>query len=166
MKHIKGDLIEADVDVLVHVCNNHHVMGSGIAYFLKKKFPQVYEADLETPQGDESKMGTCSTALISDNRLVCNLYAMWGIGNNGNPLERNLSYDHFYNGLFRICEEISKQYPHTITVIGLPKYVGCCRAGGSWEVVEAMIKDIELIFSEFVQFEIYELENGEMKAIT
>ena len=164
MKHIKGDLIESDVGVMVHVCNNYHVMGSGIAYFLKQKYPQVYEADLDTPQGDESKMGTYSVAAIQDNRFVCNLYAMWGIGSNGNPLERNLSYDHFYNGLYKICEEIATKYPLTTTIVGLPKYVGCCRAGGSWDIVEAIIKDIETIFSEYISFHIYELENGEVKA--
>jgi hypothetical protein len=163
MKHLKGDLIESDVDALVHCCNNHHVMGSGIAYFLAKKFPQVYEADLETERDCETKMGSFSKATISNNRLVYNLYAMWGIGNDGHPLNRNLSYDSFHNGLWNICEDLEHEIKLSPIVVGLPKYIGCCRAGGVWSIVEKIIEDIESKF-ERISFEIYELENGEMTA--
>jgi len=164
MKYYKGDLIEANVDALVHCCNNYHVMGSGIAYFLAKKFPQVYQADLETERDCESKMGYFSKAMISENRMVYNLYAMWGIGNDGQPLHRNLSYDSFYNGLWRICEELEGEFSLPLPIhVGLPKYIGCCRAGGEWSIVEKMIEDIESKFIR-IAFEIYELENGEMTA--
>lgn len=163
MKEIKGDLLEGDVDAMVHVCNNHHVMGSGIAYFLKKKWPQVYDADLETEKDCESKMGTFSKALVDKNRMVYNLYAMWGIGNDGHPLHRNLSYDSFYNGLWNVCKDIESTMPNDIIVVGLPKYVGCCRAGGEWSIVQSIIEDIESKCSKII-FWVYDIENGEVKA--
>jgi len=164
MKQLIGDLIESDVDALVHCCNNHHTMGSGIAYFLAKTFPQVYQADLETERDCETKMGSFSKAVITNNRVVYNLYAMWGIGNDGDPLNRNLSYDSFYNGLWNICKDLENVMKlNPCIVVGLPKYIGCCRAGGEWSLVEKMIEDIENKF-ERITFEIYELENGEMTA--
>lgn len=165
MKEILGDLLKSDeVDVMVHVCNNHHVMGSGIAYFLKKKWPQVYEADLETERDCESKMGTFSKALVDNNRVVYNLYAMWGVGNDGHPLHRNLSYDSFYNGMFRIIEDVLDTVPLQPIIIGVPKNIGCCRAGGSWEIVEAMLYELEQIFDGHIEFYVYNFEEAEKQA--
>jgi len=161
MKNVKGDLLESDVDVMVHCCNLYHTFGSGIAYFISKKFKEAYDADLATVHGCDTKLGTFSKADIGGGQWIYNLYAMWGIGNNGNPMNRNLSYDHFYNGLYKICIDMIKN--SIGTTIGLPKYIGCCRAGGNWEIVNAMLQEIEKDFPQ-LEFVVYELENGEMTA--
>jgi hypothetical protein len=163
MKQFKGNLLDSDVDVMVHVCNLYHTFGSGIAYYIRKKYPNVYQADLDTEYDCESKLGTFSKDWIEDNRLIYNLYAMYGIGNDGSPLHRNLSYDHFYNGLYRICCDVKDTFKLIPIVIGVPKYIGCCRAGGSWDIVESILKDIESQY-EGIEFHVYELENGEMVA--
>ncbi len=163
MKTYIGDLLDSDCDVLVHCANIYHTFGSGIAYFIKKRFPEAYAADLETECGCESKLGTFSKATISNNRVLYNLYAMYGIGNDGHPLNRNLSYDHLYNGLYEICEDALKETNNFPITIGLPKYIGCCRAGGNWIIVESIVQEIEKLFHN-VEFHIYELENAETTA--
>jgi hypothetical protein len=38
-------------------------MSAGIAKEIKKVFPEVYQKDLETPQGDKRKLGHFSSVL-------------------------------------------------------------------------------------------------------
>jgi O-acetyl-ADP-ribose deacetylase (regulator of RNase III) len=162
MKYFTGDLLEANVDVICHVANIYHTFGSGIAYFIRQTYPLAYEADLETENGCESKLGTFSSADVTPHLAIYNLYAMYGIGNNGHPLNRNLSYDHFYDAMYKVCEDI-KASPIMTTIVGIPKYIGCCRAGGNWEIVNTMLQELEKQFSH-IEFHVYELENGEITA--
>lgn len=152
MKYIKGDLLKSDQwEIAVQICNLYHCFGGGIARSIREKFPLVYKADLETKNGDESKLGTFSYGATNDYRNIFNIYAMYGIGNDSTPLGRNLSYDHLYNALYKICKEL-----HTLhkIEIGCPKFLGCARAGGSWPVVEAILGDMETMFD--VEFIIHE----------
>ena len=152
MKYIKGDLLESDEwGVAIQICNLYHCFGSGIAKSIREKFPKVYNADLATVNGDESKLGTFSYGETNDYRHIFNIYAMIGLGNDSTPLGRNLSYDHFYNALYKICKEMPTLYK---VKIGCPKFLGCCRAGGSWVVVESILKDMESMFD--VEFVIHE----------
>ena len=161
MKHIKGDLLEADCDALVHVANSYKTFGSGIAYHIKNKFPQVYQADLDHEFDIlEEILGNFTKAIISKGRVIYNLYAMWGLGNDGNPKHRNLSYDAFYDGILNVVEDALKNTAIKPVVIGFPYLGGCCRAGGSWKVVEAILNDIEGQYED-IEFHIYELENAE-----
>lgn len=163
MKYIDGDLLEGDWDSACHVCNLYKTMGSGVAYFLKKKWPEVYMADCELDVSDEVKLGTFSKAFLPDSRTVYNLYAMWGLGNNGTPLGRNCTYDNLYNALYTMCDDIthSNKFQSKFT-IGLPYLMGACRAGGSWRIIEAIIQDIEETFDniEFVCYVLPEFETS------
>jgi hypothetical protein len=147
---------------MIHCCNLYHIFGSGIAYFIGKKYPEAYKADLETENGCESKLGSFSKATTNDGKMIYNLYAMYGIGNDGNPMNRNLAYDHFYDGIYKICDDVGVN-PIRPIIIGIPKYIGCCRAGGNWNIIDIMLQEIEKDFPD-VEFHIYELENGEMSA--
>lgn len=160
-----GDLLEAeDIDAAVHCVNLYHTFGSGIALAIGRKYPEVYEADKLTPYDDETKLGYFSKAAIDGGKWIYNLYAMWGLGNNGHPLGRNLSYDHFYNGVYRICEDAEDTLLlHDTIKIGLAYGTGCVRAGGSWHVVESILWDIEAQFPH-IEFVIYELEEAETVA--
>jgi O-acetyl-ADP-ribose deacetylase (regulator of RNase III) len=160
MKYIQGNLLEGDWDVAMHCANPYKVMGSGIAYYLKQKWPEVYEADERFHLEDEDRLGHSSYAILPDNRGVINLYGQIGIGNDGNPLNRNCSYDHLYDAIYRACETLCR-LESTFT-IGIPYGMASVRAGGSWIIVEAILKDIESKFP--VEFIIYDIDNGEMTA--
>lgn len=159
MKEIKGDLLEGDWDAAFHCANVHCTMGSGVAYFLRQKWPQVYQADIETVDvpGTE-KLGWFTNASVDHNKMVYNLYGQVGIGNDGTVIGRNCQYDHLYNAMYRACEKICLLKEDV--KIGIPKYMGCCRAGGNWTIVSAMLQTLEEEFP--VEFIIYDIENGEM----
>jgi O-acetyl-ADP-ribose deacetylase (regulator of RNase III) len=168
MKYKKGNLLDGDWDVAMHCANIECVMGSGIAYYLKEKWPEVYQADLDYHDNlmgssmiaqKSDKLGRSSVAILPDNRLVINLYGQVGIGNDGHPLNRNCRYDYLYDAIYRACDRLCKlESPFTI---GIPYGMASVRAGGSWIIVEAILKDIESKFP--VEFIIYDIDNGEMK---
>jgi len=154
MKYIEGDLLEGDWDVAMHCVNPHQVMGSGVAYFLKKKWPEVYQADLDYNVDPDEKLGNSTIAILSDRRLVINLYGQVGIGNNGTPLDRNCRYDYLYNAIYRACEALTLIQDGL--KIGVPYKMASDRAGGSWVIVEAILKDIEKKFP--VEFVVYDID--------
>jgi O-acetyl-ADP-ribose deacetylase (regulator of RNase III) len=163
MKYLQGDLLENDWDAAFHCANTYCVMGSGVAYFLKKKWPSVFEADLQTKDlSEEEKLGEFSWAEVEPNKTVYNLYAQRGVGNNGHPLNRNCSYDHLYDSIFRACEHVLRLKDKA--VIGIPYGMASVRAGGNWEIVDTILFEIEKHFQRKIEFEVYQLENAETTA--
>ena len=159
MKYIKGDLFKSDEwDAYVHVCNNYKTFGAGFARIVQDKHPKVYQADLESVDGN-SKLGSFTYNSIYDNshRVGINLYAMNGVGNIGTPMSRNLSYDHLYNALYKACRYFRSDYfdSDDILKIGVPNMIGCGLAGGEVTIVESILRDMESKFN--VQFLIYVL---------
>ena len=120
----------------MQVNNIFHAFGAGIALAIKNKYPEAYNADLDTIKGDRVKIGTFSWAKTRDGKVICNLYAMKGLGTG----QRQLDYEAFYSCLEQIRDLIknsTKSYK-----IGIPYKIGCDLAGGSRAVVESMINDI------------------------
>jgi hypothetical protein len=159
MKYIKGDLLEGDWDCCFHVANLYKTMGSGVAHSLKEKWPEVYQADVDYCKGfdiPDQKLGRFSKALIPNGRWVYNLYGQVNIGNDGTVLGRNCQYDHLYNAMYTACEDMCKLMgdDDNVILIGIAKNTGCCRAGGSWIIVNSMLQDLEERFS--IEFVVYE----------
>lgn len=135
-----GDLLKAaknqQFDAMAHCCNCFCTMGSGIAPLLKKAWPEVYHADLQTKKGDRNKLGTFSKAHLKDlDVLVYNLYGQYGYSKRNEGL-RDLNYDALFDALDKMAQDVLAEGGE---VVGFP-LIGCGLAGGSWIVVEAMIK--------------------------
>ena len=173
MKHIKGDLLEnPQWDIAFHVANSYKTFGSGIAYSISKLFSEVYDADCAHDWDIHEIMGKFTKAeIVGRGQTFYSIYAMNGIGNDGTPLGRNTSYDALYDGILRMIDDFyvgdkNDEWGENWDLsIGVPKYAGCCRAGGSWDIVEAMLLDIERQHKDAkIEFLVYELENTEIKA--
>jgi len=159
MKYIKGDLLVGYWDCAIHCANVHRVMGSGIALYLSRRWPEVSQADDNYELNGDERLGNFSKAILSDNRAVYNLYGQQGIGNDGHPLNRNCQYDALYDALYKACDDMGCEKLHTR--VGVPYGMGCVRAGGSWLIVDSILADIEEKFP--VSFIIYDIGNGEME---
>ena len=56
------NLLEYPLDGFIHSCNCFHTFGAGIALQIKRKYPELYEADAKHgPAGDRNRLGTFST---------------------------------------------------------------------------------------------------------
>ena len=122
---------------LIHSANCFRTMGGGIAKQIKEKYPQAYEADLDTPNGDPSKLGTFSFAEVGKDpiKIVYNMYGQFRYGRE----KRQTSYDAFVSGLEKIrIHAMSKG----LTRLGLPDHMGSTLGGGNWVVVRAIIASV------------------------
>lgn len=160
MKIIKGNIFDGEWHGLVHIVNLHHAMKSGIAKQIVAKYPEAREADNKTEKGGIFKLGNFSFAHIplkdTDEMIdIFNLYGQVGIGNYGNPLNRNVRYDHVHDGLFRICDKIMQIKHEEKYILAMPE-IGCGLAGGDRGIIHAILKFVESHYDE-IEFNLYVL---------
>lgn len=133
LKYVMGDLVkDANLyDVICHGCNCFTTMGAGIAKFIKKKYPEAYEADKQTKYGDANKLGTITTYHDkNDGVTIVNAYTQYHYKGEGVLAE--------YGAIRGCMKEIKKEFSGK--KIGLPM-IGSGLAGGSWNMIEKIIKD-------------------------
>jgi len=137
MKIIKGDLIELTdsgcFDVVIHGCNCFCTMGAGIAKYIKRKWPIVYDADCKTIEGDKNKLGTYSYAEIITGSgkkvIIINAYSQYHFGGKS----PNVNYDAIENVFYEIAYKFPK------SKIAYPK-IGSGLAGGNWKRISTIIE--------------------------
>lgn len=142
LKHTKGDLISLAEDgqftIIMHGCNCHNTMGSGIARSIRDRYPQAYEMDCATVAGDRDKLGTI-TVCLADNKVnskfvIVNAYTQYDFNRAGE------TRDVFeYNAFQKILDGFAQDAGPNMH-IGLP-YIGMGLAGGDKERILAMIED-------------------------
>lgn len=137
MKRVQGDLIalalSGHFDVIVHGCNCFHTMGGGIARLIKARFPEAFEADLATPKGKRSKLGSISAATITRGDVtfdIVNAYTQFSFGTQ----KRQVDYDAVSACFEKVAERFSSAR------IGYP-LIGAGLAGGDWREIESRISD-------------------------
>ena len=130
------NLLEHPLNGFLHQANCYHTMGSGIAFAIKRKYPELYQADVDFGGiGDITKLGKFSTAQLHDGKRGYNMYSQFGFGGD----RRATNYEAVYDGLEAIKEHATN---NNILKLGLPKNMGAALGGGSWRVIRAMIDDI------------------------
>jgi O-acetyl-ADP-ribose deacetylase (regulator of RNase III) len=131
---IAGDIV-SNIDttkktVILHGCNCKHIMGGGIALYLRRLFPIIYTVDKATKMDDITKLGTFSVANINNNLTILNCYTQFGIG----IVDGIIPVD--YIAIDKCMETISEMYKDY--EIRIPK-IGCGLAGGDWNIVKEII---------------------------
>ena len=163
--HVKGSLLDADVDYYCHQVNCQGRMGSGIAKQIKERWPVVYDQYIaafkereeevvklcgqwETQiDVSETLLGHLQQIPVSDTQTVINMFAQQWYGYDG---KRYTSYDAFWACLGGIRDSIPKG-----SKIGFPMGIGCGLGGANWEVISTMIE--EVLYKDFDVY-IYQLE--------
>jgi O-acetyl-ADP-ribose deacetylase (regulator of RNase III) len=134
---VKGDLIAlalaGQFDVIVHGANCQCTMGAGIAKAIRAAFPEAYEADLGTANGDPAKLGTVSHAAVKRSGhviTVVNAYTQLHYRGRGVKVDYDAIRAAFRSIrlLFRGCR------------IGYPR-IGAGLGGGDWSRISKIIED-------------------------
>jgi O-acetyl-ADP-ribose deacetylase (regulator of RNase III) len=136
------DIFEAQIDILVHQCNCFHTFGGGIARVIADKFPEAFDADLNTPKGDPKKMGTLSLARVNADRgsqidVIVNLYGQFKTSSS----ERMTSYDALDTGLRALEQRLVSKGKQNM-VVGVPYQLGSGLGGGNWNVVKTILSEV------------------------
>lgn len=82
MKYIYSDITNEMSGLIIQGCNTRGVMGSGLALAIKNKWPEVYTAYRNHPQGKE-QLGEVQFISISDGLYVGNCWTQEFYGNDG-----------------------------------------------------------------------------------
>lgn len=141
---IQGNLLKMHfhgLDFIAHSCNTHNVMGAGIAYDIKRTYPEAYSADCHAMMEGDNQLGWYSFAWTdaSQNKGIYNMYTQSSVGQG-----RHVNYEGFYSALSNVAEHIEWQDKHDdkTSTLGLPYGISCGLAGGSWEIIYSMINEI------------------------
>lgn len=145
---VEGDLVKLALkgkyDAIVHGCNCHHKMNSGIARTIREVFPEAYEADCaQTIKSDRSKLGSYSHAniqyeykrgdgeIMHDMLTIINAYTQFDYGTD----KMNVDYD----AIRKVFTKINEDYADMN--IGIPM-IGAGLAGGDWNIISSIINKV------------------------
>jgi O-acetyl-ADP-ribose deacetylase (regulator of RNase III) len=132
------DIFDSGAVIAAQCCNCQCTQGSGIAWAIRQKFPEVYDDDLQTVKGDRLKLGTVRIVkLITPHptlRYIANCYGQFNFGREN----RQMSYE----AMYRCFESLKGHVANTNLILAFPYKISCKLAGGSWRVVREMIFDV------------------------
>ena len=134
LKHTKGNLLDlaeaGEFDIIVQGCNCFCRMGSGIAKEIRERYPNAWNVDMLTNEGDYTKLGTWTDA-DAGKFWIINAYTQYDTAKS--PGQDVFEYLAF--GL--ILQKLEHVYG--TKRIGLP-YIGMGLAGGKKETIIPMIE--------------------------
>jgi O-acetyl-ADP-ribose deacetylase (regulator of RNase III) len=137
--HLQGDLLTSNCNVIAHQANCFKIMGAGIAYQIKLKFPDAYLVDQNDPRRPKDRFGNFSFVEYPEKTpfLIFNLYGQFGIGSH----TRQTNYSMLWTAMQGMKKKIDS-YPESKTwKIGFPR-LGTGLAGGRWEIIEKIIPSV------------------------
>jgi O-acetyl-ADP-ribose deacetylase (regulator of RNase III) len=119
------------------------VMGSGVAKAIREKYPEAYSAYRKQEEIDGLKLGTYSSVITKDNKLIINAITQKYYGRDG---KKYVSYD----AISAVAKTLNELYENTS--IAIPK-IGAGLGGGSWDVIEKIL----LTYGYAIDWVVYEL---------
>lgn len=135
IEYRKGNLLDVTSGVIIHGCNSHGVMGSGVALAVKNKYPGAYESYrdyIDVSKDDQALLGSVIVYAVNENLLVANMITQKDFGTH----KRQVNYGAIARG-FDDLEEFYANAPGL--VFHFPK-IGAGLGGGDWEVVAEIIE--------------------------
>lgn len=131
-----GNILDANVDAILHQTNCKGVMGGGLALQIRKKFPEVYDKYREhvtaAINNRKTLLGTIQTVQPNTGRpVIINVFGQDGYS----QMHRCTSYDALEAALSKAAKSCAG------TTVAIPYKMSCGLAGGNWEIVKAIIRE-------------------------
>lgn len=134
IKHVKGDILTTptrnEETIICHQVNCMGVMGAGLAKQVRDKWPIVFSEYKKVCGAD--KLGDFQMVQVAPQLYVANLFGQLNFGRD----ERQTNYAALTAALFGAMKE------HPGATFRVPYGLGCGLAGGNWETVLNIIKEI------------------------
>ena len=112
----KGNLLDAQTDVIAHQVNCQGVMGSGVAKQIKEKWPDVFaQYSYHTTMHEKVCLGNCQLVQINKSQFVANLFGQRYYG------RENLRYTS-YDGIYDACYDVIRMLEHAcrfVLILGI-----------------------------------------------
>ena len=115
-----GDLLQADVDIILHQVNLQGFMGGGIAYQIAKTYPNVEKEYMEFK---EKELG--NVCFVKTNKYVV-----------GNCFSQNWYFETDYTALGKCLDKVvNYMKANSLKTVAIPYNYGCGIASGDWNTV-------------------------------
>lgn len=140
IRETKGSVLAGSEPIIAHQVNCKGVMGAGVAKQIRQQLLSAAQYGRYQKQCREQGaelLGKCELTWCPDGRLVANLY--------GENIPTGKGLDTDYQALRKALVSL-KHKAAPIGDIAIPGYLGCGLAGGDWERVYRMLRDV---FGEF-----------------
>lgn len=131
MNTIEGNLLDQK-GILVHGCNCHGVMGSGVAAGVRSKYPHVFQQYRERYERQGLHLGEVQLCVAEPGVYLANAMTQFDFGSDK------------VNADYPAIRECFKKVKLLADALELPVYyplIGCGLAGGDWNVVSAIIEE-------------------------
>lgn len=141
----KGNCLDVPNGVLVHGCNSHGVMGSGIAKEVKARFPGAFKVYVDAYVEATNiglpglPLGTFTDYEITPTKVIVNAVTQQDYGRE--PGHVYVDYVALGQAFQRIADDPYLMSIMSIHGIHFP-LIGCGLANGDWNVVGALIDNI------------------------
>jgi len=154
--YIKGDLLQTDVNIIVHGCNAQGVMGSGVALTIKNKYPLAYKYYREQYECGLLYLGNVIPVRTRENNKnihILNAITQQYYGKDGKQYVSYPALRSCFKYIPKYCKKYKDWYnePNNISQIAMPK-IGAGLGGGDWNIIERIIeeelKDFEVLVYE------------------
>lgn len=158
LTYVEGDLIKDGPRAICHGCNARGSMGAGIAFHLRKPYPEIYDdyRRVFVEQGKTLRLGQTIWTRCRDNRLVINAITQADYGRDPNTVYAD------YDAIREAVGEIDRIARATqvdpaeaerrggrIETVGFPK-IGAGLANGDWNLIADIIERTATSFQPVV----------------
>lgn len=153
IKFVKGDLLDATENVIMHQVNCQGVMNSGVAKQIREKWPEVFERYQSfchecnirncDPLGYMQMVEINSPNIAGKGQFVANVFAQRFYGYDG---KRFTDYDAFRTairelGLILLSAKETLPLVYGNPSIAAPYKIGCGLGGGDWDTILEIIEE-------------------------
>lgn len=124
----KGNILDAEENIICHQCNTLGVFGGGLALQIKQVYPQVEKDAIAT--AELNTLGIYGLSKINDTQYIANCFS------------QNEDYTTNYIALRDIFESLKDKCKDNGYTICMPYKYGCGIASGDWSIIESILIDI------------------------
>ncbi len=141
-----GNMLSCESGILVHGCNSHGVMGSGLAWSVREKYPkafEVYHAHCENFRKNlniPSILGDVVECEINDDLIIMNAITQENFGRDD---KMYVDYSAIYECFKKVLATTQEKYP--LLTVNYP-LIGAGLGGGDWAIISDII---DTAFSEY-----------------
>lgn len=131
-----GNALDVQTGIIVHGCNCLGVMGGGIAFEVKNRFPIAFHEYDKVHRSRGLKLGEICFAEITPNKFIINANTQQGVGGS----VRQVSYDAIADCFAEVTKfaKVVEQHRGTKLEIIFPA-IGAGLGGGDWNIIAAII---------------------------
>lgn len=135
IKYLQGNLLDVDSGVIAHGCNAQGVMGSGVAKFVRDKYPEAYKKYNQfCVDTDDNILGSIVWYAPKSDLYIANCITQEYFG--AGP-SRYVSYDAI-DVSFALINDKLKVLPKK--TLHIPK-IGAGLGGGNWDIISSIIEN-------------------------